>query len=486
MRNASILTKSLSVLFLAAALARGQGPLQSKTETFDRDPKWDGRNNWAPDRKPAKVHEDFGYSRTRHARGKAPGEIGGRVVRSSRNAFYAKRLERVMTLDDPLCCTGQFVVTQTGGTSSLVLGWFNSQTVTSGTYVANALRLRFNGESRGCEVFVDYTTSQNQSDGVRVTGFGPRGQKARDFNLIPINTVYTFDLRYDPRGNDGNGQIVITLGGDGPYTAKDLVVNLRPEYRKAGARFDRFGITNLKAEPGGTLAVFFDDLALNGETLAFDDDPGWVGQNNRATFDDAFKRGVHDFGYQPNTQFAGGKPGEIGGVIFCDNAGYYGDDVGRLTLDDPLVASGRLAVTERGSEAGFYLGWFNANERGFPPKNLLGAFIEGPNSVGSMFRPRYATSDPKIGSAAKVGPVVSPFGKRYTWEIRYDPRAAGGNGEVKVTLGDQTAVLALAPGARRQNALFDRFGVAVYEGGGQWHTFYLDDLRYTSGSRSPR
>ena len=140
-----VLMKTLLLLFLAATLACGEDTPHWKSETFDRDPQWDGRNNWAPDKKPARVIEDFGFSPTNHARGKAAGEIGGRVVRSSRNAFYAIPLERVMTLDDPLHCTGQFVVTKTGGTSSLVLGWFNSETVSSGTYVANALRLRFNG-----------------------------------------------------------------------------------------------------------------------------------------------------------------------------------------------------------------------------------------------------------------------------------------------------------------------------------------------------
>jgi hypothetical protein len=82
--------------------------------------------------------------------------------------------------------------------------------------------------------------------------------------------------------------------------------------------------------------------------------------------------------------------------------------------------------------------------------------------------------------------VINPFGKHYTWKIQYDPRAAGGNGEVTVSLGDETAVLALTPEARRQNAVFDRFGVAVYEGGGQWHTFFLDDLQYTTGSGAAR
>ena len=72
-------------------------------------------------------------------------------------------------------------------------------------------------------------------------------------------------------------------------------------------------------------------------------------------------------------------------MIFSDNPGYYGDNAGRLSLDDHLVASGRLALTDRGPEAGFYLGWFNSAERGYPPKNVLGVFAEGPSSVGSMF-----------------------------------------------------------------------------------------------------
>lgn len=42
-------------------------------------------------------------------------------------------------------------------------------------------------------------------------------------------------------------------------------------------------------------------------------------------------------------------------------------------------------------------------------------------------------------------------------------------------------MITLTPEARKQNAVFDRFGLAVYEGGGQWSKVFLDDLRYTTG-----
>jgi hypothetical protein len=465
---------------LVGAIAQADNAPRVKTERFDRDPGWEGRNNRTPDQKPTRVVQDFGYSNTNHARGNAAGEIGGPVMRASRFAYYGKPLEREMTLDDPMHSTGQFVVKKTGGLSTLTFGWFNSKTIT-GSYPTNTLRLIFSGESSGCEVHVGYTTSNNESDGVRATGVGPRGAKVRDFNKIPVGTVYTYGLRYDPNGNNGTGQIIFTLGGDGPYTAKDVIVNIHPDFRKSGARFDSFGMINSKAEPGDTLAVYFDDITINGEKFSFDEDPKWKGQNNRLTFGDTFKRGEHNFGYQADSNYAGGKAGEVGGVIFSDNSGYFADDVGQLTLDDPLVASGRLVVKERGSEAGFYLGWFNSKERGYPPKNLIGVFAEGPNSVGSMFRPIYATSDPKIGNVPKEAPIIDAFGKPHTWKIEYDPEGANGLGELRATLDGETATLALTAEAREHNATFDRFGIAVYEGGGQWHTFYIDDLKYTTG-----
>ena len=79
--------------------------------------------------------------------------------------------------------------------------------------------------------------------------------------------------------------------------------------------------------------------------------------------------------------------------------------------------------------------------------------------------------------------LIDPFGKTYEWRIEYDPKAADGKGELKVSLGGETAVLTLTPEARKQNAEFDRFGLAVYEGGGQWSKVFFDDLEYTTGPK---
>ncbi len=82
-----------------------------------------------------------------------------------------------MTLDDPLHVTGQLVVSRTSGQTTLTFGWFNSET-TRGSYPRNALRMLFNGESNGCEIYVGYTTGENRSEGIRALGVGPRARRS--------------------------------------------------------------------------------------------------------------------------------------------------------------------------------------------------------------------------------------------------------------------------------------------------------------------
>src|SRR5262249_48098942 len=66
------------------------GPV-TRTESFDRDPGWEGHNNRIVPRKYPTVVQDFGYSKTNVA-GKAAGELGGQVWRASEPAFYAARI----------------------------------------------------------------------------------------------------------------------------------------------------------------------------------------------------------------------------------------------------------------------------------------------------------------------------------------------------------------------------------------------------------
>ncbi|MDX1947530.1 MAG: hypothetical protein SFU86_19180 [Pirellulaceae bacterium] len=58
-----------------STLAMGAEPTTLKTESFDRDPGWEGRNNRAVPMQLPVVKLDFGFSQTNIA-GTAAGEVG--------------------------------------------------------------------------------------------------------------------------------------------------------------------------------------------------------------------------------------------------------------------------------------------------------------------------------------------------------------------------------------------------------------------------
>src|SRR5215213_5652194 len=109
---------------LLGAEPEGPGTAKMKTETFDRDPGWDRANNRPADRRdqPVTIRQDFGFSPTAHAGGKA-GEIGGFVQAAAEPAFYALALPD-HTFEQPLSASGTLAVAD-GGTH-LLLGFFNA------------------------------------------------------------------------------------------------------------------------------------------------------------------------------------------------------------------------------------------------------------------------------------------------------------------------------------------------------------------------
>ena len=54
------------------------------------------------------------------------------------------------------------------------------------------------------------------------------------------------------------------------------------------------------------------------------------------------------------------------------------------------------------------------------------------------------------------------------------------DGELRVTLGSETATLALKPGVKKQDATLDRFGLFTSQVGGQMVKIFLDDVSYTA------
>jgi len=199
---------------------------------------------------------------------------------------------------------------------------------------------------------------------------------------------------------------------------------------------------------------------------------------------------LQDFGHSPATAHAGGKPGEIGGVIWRGHGpAFYADKVGPLSLDDELFASGTIAFTSAGSDSGAYLGFFDsaskkANDRPDgeePQQNSLAILVEGPSRIGHYFRPAYGASNGQ-GVIADNGPIIRPDGQVHRWTLHYSPKANDGKGRITVTLDDQTTHLDLKDGHRKAGATFDRFGIFNLAVTGHFVTLWIDDLSYTATS----
>jgi len=141
----------LRVAFAAPAL---------KTESFDRDPGWEGHNNHILPKQLLVVKQDFGFSATNIA-GKSPGEIGGRIQRSTTPASYAAEIP-VKTLDDKFSASGSFAITKTEGGAGVFFGFFNSQQPGGSGRPIGSLGLDFDFEGRGGRLATRLITKTGQ------------------------------------------------------------------------------------------------------------------------------------------------------------------------------------------------------------------------------------------------------------------------------------------------------------------------------------
>jgi hypothetical protein len=248
---------------------------------------------------------------------------------------------------------------------------------------------------------------------------------------------------------------------------------------------NRFGMFTPRI-PGLYIVAYFDDVTIDGKKEDFSKDPGWIGVNNREQHQDRAQYGWQDFGFSRTTNFAGGKGGgELGGRFYSCNPdedefkAHYGDPVGRLTMDDHLVAQGKFAAREFSIDSTFALGWFNSEKQGWPNENFVGVCFDSLTDTGRIVQPLYGT---RTGNKDRNVPFVefAPDGRSYDWKLEYDPAAADGRGQVAFTIGGQTVKLALKEGSRKTGAAFDRFGVFNLQGANsKWCEVYLDDLTYT-------
>jgi hypothetical protein len=470
-------------------------PTRQKIEMFDRNPKWDASNNRLAPTPPPLVEQDFGYSATQHA-GKAAGEIGGRVSQSIRPAYYGKVVP-ASTFDEPLSASGSLSVVEARAImgwhtqGNIYIGWFNNDVRDLIWRPRNFIgfRLQSFNEPDGALVELTYGTRAWQAGGLFVnSGGGGQQRNVRELSsaallrIPPDGSKHHWTFVYDPAGAGGMGEIIFTFDG------AETRLPLRAELRKAGASFNRFGIFPPRI-PGRHIVAYFDDLIINGQAQDFTKDPQWEGIGNRERFSDEVQYGHNDFGFSPSNH-AGGKPGELGGRFFSCNPdehefkAYYGDRIGRLTLNHRLSARGKLIAREFCIDSSFALGWFNANKQGWPLENFVGVYFDSLSSAGRIVTPLYGTSQ---GSKRENAPyLIFLPGKQYEWTLDFDPAGAEGRGAITFTLSGKSVNLPLREGDKAINAVLDRFGTFNMQwANSKWCEIYLDDLTYTVSLHGP-
>lgn len=460
-----------------------------KTESFDRDPGWEGINNRsAQQREPMRIRQDFGYSMTNKAGGRATGEIGGFITPAGEAAFYGKAIEPT-DFEKPLSASGTLSV-GTGGTN-LLLGFFNASTVNEWR-TPNTIAIRLNGRGENFFAYVEYCTSKWRAGGDTTPFPSITDPQTGRWNLIgyPCNKSLKWTLNYDPQGNDGKGVVTATIGND------KAVCNLDAGHKADGARFNRFGILNVIKSADSGSEVWLDDIALNGaKAEGFERDPNWESKNNRRTSETRIVRPWFDFGFSESS-FSGGKgKGELGGQIFrgdCrerERMGCYGDRIGPLSLEKPLKASGKIVLRRGVSDSTTLFGFYhsrdsmrqNESQSNGLPESVLGIHIEGPSSEGFKFYPVLRT---KAGDSSyanvRQSPTILPNSKSHDWSLDYDPSGSTGRGQVVVTLDGQKTMLDLPEGAKASGTAFDRFGVVTSWIDGNSQDVYWDDITYTA------
>ena len=442
-------------------------------EGFDDDPGWIGINNRATEPECRVINQNFGYSDSSFA-ASSIGEIGGHIERASEPAFYGMILPSI-GFDQPLSASGKVAVPATDGAGAL-FGWFNKES--EGWRTPNSLVFRLDSESSYFRVLYEYGTRTWKTNGEAI-----RDGAGEYTRFDSGETVYDWEIHYDPAANGGDGRI------DFNWNGVIYPLDLLPGHKEVGIDLNRFGIMNLMV-PSGGIDAYIGDIMLNGNPIDLSSDPDWDGFGNRASHDTCLVRPRHNFGWNPEGNFASGSDaGEIGGVVYRvetnepETYAEYGADVGELSLNDPLYAEGNITFERGNSDSAVTFGWYKGATLGNVdryPEQFCGWIIEGPSRVGFYFRPAVAGMSEKRHT--DDGPIIMPDGSTHHWTMTYDPGGADGLGELTLTLDDEEKSVALAPGMKNDGSMFDRFGMIAFRAGGHYVDVYLDDIEFTTAN----
>ena len=233
--------------------------VNGEKETFDSDPKWEGRSNQTTYRtNNVRPRFDFGYSATHFASGAAAGELGGLVFRGDcrypdRMAYYGDRVGP-LALDKPIRASGKVALRRGVSDSTTLFGFFNAAAAMRSNPSQNQALpqgvLGINIEGPSSEGFCFYPVSRLPGrDGM----FSP---DLRSVRILPDGAAHEGSRDYDPAGAAGRGRVTVTLDG------RSIGLDLAEGDKARGATFDRFGIVTPWIDGNGQV-VYFDDVSYS-------------------------------------------------------------------------------------------------------------------------------------------------------------------------------------------------------------------------------
>jgi len=335
-------------------------------ENFDEDPGWEGYNNRVTCGDCPSITQDFGWRSTNFS-GSGPGEIGGIIWRSTTPAYYAMPVGP-FSFKDKLSASGKIAVKATADEAfGFYIGFFNSERQgwrvwsscgfrigevlfnrarfyldyktgeAAGAILNPDLEIPLNGSIHTWELvydpnarisdtwpdprlpqFLDSTRSLHEDEVFeRAKNIDPSITKekldqllfnARDLGLV--DDWYRKGLYHiwsiEKEAGKMKGKISFTFD-DEPVVSYYLL----PGHRDAPSDIDLFGIYNMQIYHGN-MEFYVSDLVVNGKKIDLTHDPRWIGLNNKVSFVQDDFHAKQDFGYA-QTNWAGQKPGEIGG-----------------------------------------------------------------------------------------------------------------------------------------------------------------------------
>jgi len=472
---------SMAMCALAFAGIAAVAAAETRTDTFDTDPGWEGHNNRSQaELRP--IAQDFGYTPGKIF-GDALGAIGGVIYPDGLPAYYAKEIP-LKDVNGPLHASGMLKVEEGGG--NILLGFFNSRTINEWR-TPNTLAFRINGRGETFHVHTEYATSKWRA-GAGIIG---RYDKEAD-RMFPVENlckgeIYRWTLDYDPAGNDGAGLLKATLNG------MEALMPITAENRAQGMTFDRFGLLNIVKHADGGGKFWIGDLTIDGEKIDLSADPKWSELNNHKTYQSTNVRPRFDVGFSPTNFAKGAASGEIGGLFFrgdCrypDKLAYYAAKLDMLTLAGPIRASGKVVLRRAISDSTTMFGFFHSEHsmkvgdtQDFTiPTDVLGFNIEGPSALGFFVYPLYRMhGDGQGNSAMEPTHTIYPDGIPHDWALEYTP-AVDGTASITLTFDGAPTTITVPAEHIAQGAQFNRFGFVTPWIDGNGQIVYLDDLTYT-------